>query len=219
MLKKIALPILSVFLFSACSLKMPEFSMPSFLSFSNDEEKDALALEKANVCQKMENIDNKLFCYRKIVDENSYAQLRLGTYSVEKKDYKKAVEYLNQSIQNKNAYANLALAFLYYKGEGVTKDVNKSFELLKESSTKDPTAAYQLSRFYIQGINTKIDNKKGVELLEFAASKGVLSAMEMLVNINKNGLFEQAKDQKKVEYWQNKIKDTKEDTNHKIYRL
>ena len=45
MLKKIILPSLSIFLFTACSLKMPEFSMPSFLSFSDD--KDAIALEKA----------------------------------------------------------------------------------------------------------------------------------------------------------------------------
>ena len=135
MLKKILLPSLSIFLFTACSLKMPEFSMPSmpsFLSFSNN--KDAIALEKANVCQKIEDIDNKLFCYRKIVNENSYAQLRMGTYSVEKKDYKKAIDYLNQSINNKNAYANLALAFLYYKGEGVEKDSSKTFEYWTKSS-------------------------------------------------------------------------------------
>lgn len=41
----------------------------------------------------------------------------------------------------------------------------------------------------------------------------------MLINISKNGLFEQPKDQKKVDYWQKKIKETKEDINHKIYRL
>ena len=143
----------------------------------------------------------------------------MGTYYADKKVYKQAIKYLEMAKENDNIYANLPLAFLYYKGEGVTKDVNKSFELLEESSTKDPTAAYQLSRFYIQGINTKVDNEKGVELLEFAASKGVLSAMEMLINISKNGLFEQPKDQKKVDYWQKKIKETKEDINHKIYRL
>ena len=117
MLKKIILPCLSIFLFSACSLKMPEFKMPEFLSFGKD--KNTVALEKANICQKIEEMDNKLFCYKKILNENSYAQLRMGTYSVEKKDYKKAVEYLNQAIENKNPYANLALAFLYYKGDRV----------------------------------------------------------------------------------------------------
>lgn len=214
MYKQLILSIGIIFLFTACSLKMP--SWPSFLSFGDNYES---MLEEANSCQNIEDENQKLSCYKNIEKTNSFAQIRLGTYYADKKVYKQAIKYLETAKENDNIYAYLPLAFLYYKGEGVEKDINKSFELLKESSTKDPTAAYQLSRFYIQGINTKIDNKKGVELLEFAASKGVLSAMEMLVNINKNGLFEQAKDQKKVEYWQNKIKETKEDTNHKIYRL
>ena len=217
MLKKIILPSLSIFLFTACSLKMPEFSMPSFLSFSDD--KDAVALEKANVCQKIEDMDNKLFCYKKIVNENSYAQLRMGTYSVEKKDYKKAVEYFNQSIDNKNAYANLALAFLYYKGDGVEKNLDKSFKLLQDSSNVDPNAAYQLSRFYIQGINTPVDTKKGIELIEFAASKNLLTAQKMLVKIYTEGLFSQEKDMKKVKQWQDEIKKDIRDTNFEIYKL
>lgn len=217
MLKKIILPSLSIFLFTACSLKMPDFSMPSFLSFSDD--KDAVALEKANVCQKIDDMDNKLFCYKKILSENSYAQLRMGTYSVEKKDYKKAVEYFNQSINNKNPYANLALAFLYYKGDGVEKDLNKSFELLKDSSNVDPIAAYQLSRFYLQGINTPVDNKKGVELIEFAASKNLLGAQKMLIKIYTEGLFGQEKDMKKVKQWQDEIKKDIRDTNFEIYKL
>ena len=35
----------------------------------------------------------------------------------------------------------------------------------------DPVAAYQLSRFYLQGINTKVDVEKGFELLDFAGQK------------------------------------------------
>ena len=205
MLKKILLPSLSIFLFTACSLKMPEFSMPSmpsFLSFSNN--KDAIALEKANVCQKIEDIDNKLFCYRKIVNENSYAQLRMGTYSVEKKDYKKAIDYLNQSINNKNAYANLALAFLYYKGEGVEKDIDKAFQLLKDSSDVDPNS---------------VNVDKGIDLLEFAASKNMLAAQKMLVNIYKDGLFSQDKNAKKVKQWEDIIKKDIKDTNFEIYKL
>ena len=217
MLKKLILPSLSIFLFTACSLKMPEFSMPSFLSFSDD--KDAVALEKANVCQKIEDMDNKLFCYKKILNENSYAQLRMGTYNVEKKDYKKAVEYLNQSINNKNPYANLALAFLYYKGDGVEKDLDKSFKLLQDSSNVDPNAAYQLSRFYLQGINTQVDTKKGIQLMEFAASKNLLAAQKMLVKIYTEGLFSQEKDMKKVKQWQDEIKKDIRDTNFEVYKL
>ncbi|QKF78836.1 tetratricopeptide repeat protein [Arcobacter defluvii] len=215
MLKPIILSISAVFLFTACSFKIPSFDWFSF----SDSDKYADILQEADNCQKVENEDSKLSCYRNIENTNSFAQIRLGTYYANKKDYKSALKYLNQAKQNDNIYANLPLAFLYYKGEGVQKDLNKSFELLKESSDIDPTAAYQLSRFYLQGINTKIDNEKGIELLNFAASKGVSAAQEILVNTYKNGLFEQPRDQKKVEFWQNKLKEEVEDVNHKIYRL
>lgn len=217
MLKMLTLSLSTIFLFSACSFKMPSFEMPSFLTFGED--KIEISLTQANICQEIKNEDEKLSCYIKIEEKNSFAQIRLGTYYADKKDYTKALKYLNKAKENDNIYANLPLAFLYYKAEGVQKNIDKSFELLKDASSKDPTAAYQLSRFYLQGINTKIDNEEGVELLEFAASKGVSTAQEMLINVYKNGLFEQARDQKKVEYWQKKLKENIEDTNHKIYRL
>ena len=221
MIKKILLPAVTIFMFTACSMKMPSFSMPSFSmpSFFDSEDEELASLTQANLCQEIESFDSKLTCYKKIVDKNSYAQLRMGTYYADKKEYKDAVKYLEQAKSNDNIYANLALAFLYYKGDGVKKDVNKSFELLKDSSDIDPNAAYQLSRFYLQGINTKVDNEKGIELIEFAASKGVLTAQKMLININKEGLFAQPKDQKKVEFWEAKIKEKKEDLTFKIYQL
>lgn len=221
MIKKILIPTAVLFMFTACSMKMPTFSMPSFSmpSFFDSEDEDLASLTQANVCQEIESLDSKLSCYKKILDKNSYAQLRMGTYHADNKEYKDAIKYLELAKSNDNIYANLALAFLYYKGDGVNKDIDKSFELLKESSDIDPNAAYQLARFYLQGINTKIDYPKGVELVEFAASKGVSTAQKMLANIHKQGLFDQPKDQKKVEYWENIIKQNKEDTTFKVYKL
>ena len=216
MLKQSILIVSTALFFSACSLKMPTFEMPSFLSFSKDSTKD---LEEANSCQKIESDEGKLTCYKNMETKDSFAQIRLGTYYADKKDYQTSLKYLKQAKENKNLFANLPLAFLYYKGEGVEKNIPKSFELLDEAKDSDPVAAFQLSRFYIQGINTKIDYEKGIELLEFAASKNVLSAQQLLINIYKNGLFSKPKDQKKVEYWQNKVKENKEDLNLKIYRL
>lgn len=215
MLKQIILSISAVFLFTACSFKMPSFDWFSF----SDSDEYALILKEANSCQEIENEATKLSCYKNIENKNSFAQIRLGTYYANKKEYKDALKYLNQAKENKNIYANLPIAFLYYKGEGVTKNLDKSFELLKEARDIDPIAAYQLSRFYLQGINTKIDNEKGIELLNFAASKNVLPAQEILVNTYKTGLFGQVKDQVKVEFWQKKIKENVEDTNYKIYRF
>lgn len=215
MIKQILLSTVAVFLFTACS-----FKMPSFLSFDFFGSTDYTALlDEANKCQEIENEATKLDCYKKIENTNSFAQIRLGTYWADKKDYKSALKYLNQAKNNDNIYANLPLSFLYYKGEGVEKDLNKSFELLQKSSDVDPTSAYQLSRFYLQGINTKIDYEKGVQLVEFAAQKGVITAQKMLVNINKQGLFTQAKDQKKVDYWEAKLKENKEDLTFKIYKI
>jgi uncharacterized protein len=221
MIKKILLPAVTIFMFTACSMKMPSFSMPSFSmpSFFDSEDEELASLTQANLCQEIESFDSKLTCYKKILDNNSYAQLRMGTYHADKKEYKDAVRYLEQAKNNDNVYANLALAFLYYKGDGVNKDIDKSFELLKESSDIDPNAAYQLARFYLQGINTKIDNQKGVELINFAASKGVSTAQKMLINIHREGSFGQPRDQKKVEYWENIVKQNKEDTTFKIYKL
>ena len=221
MIKKIFLPAVTILLFTACSMKMPTFSMPSFSmpSFFDSDDEDLVSLKEANLCQEIESLDSKLTCYKKILDKNSYAQLRMGTYHADKKEYKDAVKYLEQAKNNDNVYANLALAFLYYKGDGVNKNIDKSFELLKESSDIDPNAAYQLARFYLQGINTKIDNQKGVELVEFAASKGVSTAQKMLVNIHKQGLFDQPKDQKKVEHWESILKQNKEDTTFKVYKI
>ncbi len=213
MKKKILSSTIIALMFTACSFKMPE--MLSFGSSDNYEE----PLKEANICQKMEKDSEKLLCYKKIENTNSFAQIRLGTYYVDKKDYINGVKYLNIAKKNGNIYANLPISFLYYKGEGVNKDVNKSFELLKEASSIDPVAAYQLSRFYLQGINTKVDIEKGLELLDFAGQKGVRQAQEMLSNIYKTGLFEQSRDQVKYQFWQKKLKDNIEDFNHKIYVL
>ena len=217
MLKKTIPLVLATFIFAGCSLKMPSFSMSSFLQF---EDKDLLSLEEANVCQKIESLDSKLTCYKKLLEKNnSYSQLRMGTYHADRKEYKDAIKYLNLSKENDNLYANLALAFLYYKGDGVEKNLDKSFKLLQDSSNVDPNAAYQLSRFYLQGINTPVDNKKGIELIEFAASKNLLAAQKMLIKIYTEGLFAQEKDMKKVKQWQDVIKKDVRDTNFEIYKL
>lgn len=213
MKKEILASVLTATIFTACSMKMPEV-----LSFSSSDNYE-VALKEANVCQKIEKDNEKLACYKKIENTNSFAQLRLGTYNADKKDFKSAMKYLNLAKQNGNIYANLPISFLYYKGDGVNKDINKSFELLNESSDVDPIAAYQLSRFYLQGINTKVDIEKGIKLLDFAGQKGVKQAQEILANIYKSGLFDQQKDQVKSDFWQKKLKNNVEDNNHKIYVL
>ena len=98
MLKTLTLSLSTIFLFSACSFKMPSFEMPSFLTFGED--KIEISLTQANICQEIKNEDEKLSCYIKIEEKNSFAQIRLGTYYADKKDYTKALKYLNKAKQN-----------------------------------------------------------------------------------------------------------------------
>ena len=94
MLKKTLPLILATFIFAGCSLKMP-----SFLQF---EDKNLASLEEANICQKIESLDSKLTCYKKLLEkDNSYAQLRMGTYYADRKEYKDALKYLNLLHHNK----------------------------------------------------------------------------------------------------------------------
>ena len=111
MLKTLTLSLSTIFLFSACSFKLPSFEMPSFLTFGED--KIEISLTQANICQEIKNEDEKLSCYIKIEEKNSFAQIRVGTYYADKKDYTKALKYLNKAKENDNIYANLPLAFLY----------------------------------------------------------------------------------------------------------
>ena len=78
--------------------------MPSFLSFSKDYTKD---LEEANNCQGIESDDGKLNCYKNIESKNSFAQIRLGTYYADKKDYQTSLKYLKQAKENKEIFEKL----------------------------------------------------------------------------------------------------------------
>lgn len=211
MIKNLLLCATLAFFFSACSFKMP-FDIP-FISSKKD------TLKEANICQSIELKEKKIECYEDILDENSYAQLRMGIYYADKREFKKAFDLLNLANKNNNLYSNLALAFLYYKGDGVEQNLEKSFELLNQSKDIDPNAAYQLSRFYIQGINVDMDIDKALELLKFAANKDMKIAQEKLVHIYKNGLYGLQKDDVNVKYWEDKIKENKKDLSFNIYKL
>lgn len=210
MIKNLLLTIILIFSFSACSFKWP-FGLPFFSS------KDSL--EEANICQTLDTKEKKIQCYEDILDENSYAQLRMGIYHANNRDFEKASKLLTQSNKKGNVYSNLALAFLYYKGDGVEQNFKKSFELLSEAKDTDPNAAYQLSRFYIQGINIDVNIDKALELLKYAANKNMKVAQEKLAHIYKNGLYGLQVDEIKVKYWEERIKQNKKDLTFNIYKL
>jgi uncharacterized protein len=212
MLRNILLSTVVAVSFSACSFKMP-FGIPFFSSSPKED------LEEANLCRALDSKEKKIKCYEDILDDNSYAQLRMGLYYADKQKLDKAFELLNESHENENLHSNLPLAFLYYKGDGVQRDFKKSFELLKEASEFDPNAAYQLSRFYLQGIETEVDSEKAINLIKFAANKNLKVAQEKLVYIYKEGMFGFQKDELNVKYWEEKLKNNKEDNSMEMFKL
>jgi len=207
MLKVILSSFIIAILFNGCFLKSPK-----------KFEKQAIT-DEANTCSKFEKLDNKIECYEKIVDKNSVAQLRLGIYNAEKENFSKALILLEKAKENGNFYANLPLAYLYFKGDGVKKDEEKSFNYLKETATIDPNASYQLSRFYFEGIVIKKDTKEAIQLMTNSAKKGLKVAQSKLAAIYGQGAFGVVKNEKEALFWLNKAKENKTDKTFDIYKL
>lgn len=195
----------TIILFYACSSKNLD-------SFKNE-------LNEANVCQTLKTIEKKLNCYRQIVKENSYSQLRLGIYNTKKYNAKEAFSLLTKSYENNNPYANTALAYLYHTGIGVDKNISKSVELLKEVEYKDLNGTYRLAMFYLKGGLEIKDIKKGIKLLNFVANKELKLAQVELFKIYSKGLYNIKKDKQKAIYWENKIKNNKNNNIFKVYEL
>ena len=205
-LKSLLLAFLLAIFFNACSFSKVTFSM-------KDEN---LGLQE---CQKMNKEEEKIDCYDDLSSDNSIAALKLGTHYADKNEYDKAYDYLNSSKDMGNYYANLPLAYLYFEGSGVEKDSNKSLELLKESASKDPNAAYQLSKFYFNGIGIEQDVDKGLEYLTFAAKKDMFLAQKQLAILYSKGFLTIKKDLVKAKYWEEKANNNKEDKTFNIYKL
>lgn len=210
---KYALPLAVALMFSACS--------------KNEVQKEDIeqTLNKqrvqADVCQKLEPLKDKLECYNKIIDTNTFAMLRMGIYNSDaKKDYKEAVKLFNKMIEEGNYYGNLGLAFLYYKGNGVEKDIQKAHDLLIASKDKDANAAYQLSRFYLKGMgNVQKDADKGIELIKSAAQRDLYTAQRQLYRIYKFGLYGVATNEEKANFWKEKYENSNKDTLKTLYKL
>jgi TPR repeat protein len=189
--------------FSACSSKQ--------VSFESKKEKDEVAS-----CQKIVAKNDKVKCYEALSTTNSIAQLKLGVLNATYKKYDKAFKLFTDSKNQGNYYANLPLAYLYFRGNGVAKDADKSLSLLKDASNKDANAAFQLSNFYFKGLGIAKNITKGLKVLELAASKNMFAAQKKLALIYAQGLYGINKDKIKSKVWQEKANNNKTDKTFNI---
>lgn len=135
------------------------------------------------------------------------------------KDINKAVSYLMQSASNGNIDACLTLGRWYYSGYGSLKsDYKKAFDWFTRA-TKQKTdnafalgeAYHELSRCYLLGKGTNVDNKKGVAFEKRAAELGSAVAKVQLDSLKKSEeeAEKYAKEYMQREFLENRQKQTK----------
>lgn len=88
------------------------------------------------------------------------AQLLLGESRLEKGRLREALDLFERAAENGNAKANYHLAFAYFNGTGVEKNLGKSAEYLKLSAEGEYIPAMaQLGSYYIGGIGVARDEQ------------------------------------------------------------
>ena len=110
------------------------------IEYGNKE--DIYELADFIIDEKISDIDRAIKLLESLLDEQWYknrALLKLSRIYMKgtggKLDYKKGIQYVEECSMSKNYNALSDLAFYYYKGKGVEKDVQKAYDLLVEAET------------------------------------------------------------------------------------
>ncbi len=75
--------------------------------------------------------------------------------------------------QNGNADAQFWVGYAYYKGEGVTKDVNEAFKWMQKAANQSNASAQNwMGYFYDHGIGTEKNDAKTIEYYTKADNNG-----------------------------------------------
>lgn len=115
------------------------------------------------------------------------------------KDLKKAIHWLKKGEKLNNANSIALLADIYSSDEYSLKDNSKTFFYLKKAAELGHyRAQYNTGVYYIRGIGTNVDFKKGISWLE-KSSKGLVSARVYLGNLYR--YEKQIRDYKKSIFW------------------
>jgi TPR repeat protein len=102
-------------------------------------------------------------------------------------NFTKAFKLLSKEAKDGDAQAEYNLALMYYQGDGVKRDIEKSAELLESSAQKGYKKAIDnVGRIYMQLL--KFDKAK--KWLTINAKNGDESAKELLKSIEENELRE-----------------------------
>ena len=109
--------------------------------------------------------------YLKLAADQGYtrAQYKFGINLFMTKNYSKAFEYLNKAADKDDAEAQYALYAMYLKGLGVTKDDNKSFNMLRNAAEN----GYYFAQYdYGMDLMEKGDQDEAFRFFKEAADNG-----------------------------------------------
>ena len=78
-----------------------------------------------------------------------------GVYYSKELKFDSALKYYQLACKDSNKFAFYNLGMMYYHGEGVEKDLFKSFEYIKEGAyLNDSVSQYWLGMCYLHGLGT-----------------------------------------------------------------
>ena len=112
----------------------------------------------------------------------------------DEKDFRQLAIWLQREVKKENNIAMFLLARLFENGEGVDKDLKKSFDLYKMSADAGFSAApVFLAKMYIEGVVVQKNEEKIIYYLKKSAEKNIYDAKILLAdeyyfgtNIGKN---------------------------------
>lgn len=136
-------------------------------------------VKAANIYEKDKNYPQAFKLYANAASTEVEAAYKCGEYlykgigtAVNKAE---AAKYLKVAAKHNIANAQIMLGDLYFKGEGVEKNVEKALGLYKLAALKDnPAAMWNVGLIYIDGANdVKVDLQRGLYWMAKASEKGM----------------------------------------------
>jgi len=108
-----------------------------------------------------------------------------GILYLRNSDYEKALDYLRKGAEKGNSEAQYHLATMYYKGNGVSRDVSQATRLFLEAAQdQNVEAQYMTGKLYYD----RNDNENALFWLERAKSNGNTDAATLIDSIERKKL-------------------------------
>ncbi|PJD97334.1 MAG: hypothetical protein CK425_04250, partial [Parachlamydia sp.] len=169
----------------------PPTPPPSPKSETTAEEPPETATQETPSTPEPKESDNDPFTtlLQKAESGDAQAQADLGQHFIEKKDYEKANEWLTKSLDQKNADACYAAAFLHASGLLKTSSKKLAFSLCLTAAEQGHThAKLQLAHMYETGFGRiAIDREKALNYFQEAAKDSEEGKLHLIRFLLKNG--------------------------------